>query len=150
MVALLTPAVALAGHRCTDYREAWEASQKQDKPILALFFNSANDRAATAKLMSFEELADRFIVLEADKSTPTGKEVFATFAVAADDACIVIERSRQWQYCRYDRKLSRDELQTVLSKTQSAKGKPEVDVLQSAAAQESQRSQRSYWTYCST
>lgn len=104
----------------TDYAQAWSDAQLHDKPIFALFTNGGSPPAPA----DLGPLAQQFVLLVADKGRPAGRSLFDLFEMAGDGGCVVIERSLRWQYCRFERSLSTDELRQLLDKTQGAIGAP--------------------------
>lgn len=127
-MGLLLPVVALAGDWKRDYADALKTAKAQDKPVL-VYFHDGDFEKVSAKFNGKEKLADRFVMVRADKETPEGKKLFDLFEIPSDNAAVVVERDQAWQFCRYERELSSKELETVLQKASGAKGVPSQDVL---------------------
>ena len=159
LLAVLLPAataVDVSWHR--DYATALEAAKAQDKPVLVVFGNGeVQTRETIAKT---GELATRFVFVEGDKRTAEGQELFRLFEIDGDHGFVVVERSLQWQFCRFQRQLSREEIEVLLTKTSQAKGKPtdvieltaiEPEHIQSRASEQSEASYlNSLMQSCST
>jgi hypothetical protein len=134
-LSVLLPALACAGQWHSDYREALNRAKAEDKPLLVCFRAGDPLRASEERFEKFGALADHFILIHADKSTPEGKELFRLFEITGENACVVVERTQQWQFCRYERKLDDSELRTLLSKASRASGKPDTDLLEMESMQ---------------
>lgn len=109
-----------------DYAHALEAAMQQNKPLVVCFADSQTDAISPTHIAHAGPLAERFVALNVDRNTESGKRLFALFDVAGANAWVVIDRTGQWQFSRYDRKLSRSEVGTLLRATQNAKGTPDV------------------------
>lgn len=133
LLVVMVPASVMAGEWKTDYAAALKDAKAQDKPLLVYFTNGKAD--ADAKFAGLSKETDRFVMLKADKSAPEGEKLFSLFKMNGDHGVVVIERDQAWQFCRFERDLSTNELQHVLAQTAEAKGKPQVEVATSASSQ---------------
>lgn len=124
----LSPDVVPTGKWQTDYAKALDIAKQQDKPLF-LYFTSEQGALANARFEPEQPALEPFVLVYANKSSIEGKKLFDLFSVAADQAYVVIERGQEWQYCRYERDLTPQELHQVLAETQHAVGKPDHDVL---------------------
>lgn len=122
-------ALPAGGPWLTDYGKALALAKSQDKPVLVVLRETAN-HAVPVRFEKKDRLTDSFVLVFADKSTTEGRELFELFEVHGDQCCVVIEREQEWQYCRYDRQLSANEFEMLLTKAAQAKGKPEIDPLE--------------------
>lgn len=133
-VLVSTPAALPAdGSWLTDYGKALARAKSQDKPVLVVLCETA-DHAVPVRFEKKDRLTDAFVLVFADKNTPAGQHLFDLFEVQGGQCYVVIEREQEWQYCRYDRRLSSSEFETLLKKAAKAKGKPDVDPLEPVAA----------------
>ncbi|HVJ82666.1 MAG TPA: hypothetical protein VNC50_16480 [Planctomycetia bacterium] len=119
------PAVAWT----TDYAAAYERSKLENKPILVVFTNAADKAEGVADLAAVADRVRDFVPVFASKRSTVGQSLYSLFAINGDEATVVVEKNRAWQFCRYERKLSRNELDTVLKNTASASGAPVADPL---------------------
>lgn len=131
LVIFSAPAWVSAGAWHTNYRDAWDLSTKEDKPILITFSegNASQDKDLTSLVDRFPTLSKQFVLVKADKNTTEGKQLFQLFDMSANSGMVVVERSHEWQFCRLERSLNADEVETVLQKTAGAKGRPAGEVL---------------------
>src|SRR5215207_9066388 len=97
-----------AGSVLTSYDDAYNRAGQEGKPILVLFTTQAQP-SEIQDLRSKGLLSD-FLVVVADRSTDAGRKIFSMFNMQASEGVSVVEKTRQWQFARYDRKLNGDEL----------------------------------------
>lgn len=116
-----------AGTVLTSYDDAFNRAGQEGKPILVLFTNQSQPSELNA-LRSNGLLSD-FLVVVADRSTDAGRKVFSMFNMQAPEGVSVVEKTRQWQFARYDRKLNGDELARVAANSRNAAGYPTFDPL---------------------
>jgi hypothetical protein len=127
-------------HWTDDYARALEAARGQDKPLIVCFADAKTDDSPKTLLSSLGRLVDDFVVLSVDKGTPAGKRIYDLFEVTESNAWVVIDRTQQWQFSRYDRKLTRAELETLLRSTRTARGLPSTgDVILAAQLRQEAR-----------
>jgi hypothetical protein len=111
----------------TSYEDAYNRAGQEGKPILVLF--TSQSQPSELQAMKSLGLLDNHLVVVADKNTDAGRRVFANFNWQAPEGVSVVDRTRQWQFARYERKLSGEELTRVVNATRDAAGYPTVDVL---------------------
>jgi hypothetical protein len=118
-----------AGAVLTSYDDAYNRAGQEGKPILVLF----TTQAQPSELQSLQSkgLLNDFLVVVADRNTDAGRRIFATFNWQAPEGVSVIERTRQWQFARYERKLNGDELTRLASACRNVAGYPTFDPLSS-------------------
>lgn len=124
LVTLLAPMSVMAAHWETDYKAALEVAKKENKPIFVHFANLESSIACKSKFDQVGNVADQFVLLRADRATDEGSELFRLFEIDGQDGCVVVDKTQQWQFCRFEQKLSADEISTVMTKTADANGKP--------------------------
>lgn len=128
LLTLLAPLTASAAQWHTDYKAALQIAKEEDKPIFVYFSNLESTLARKAKFDQVENLAAQFVLLRADRATNEGSELYRLFEIKSDDGCVIVDRTQQWQYCRFEQKLSSDEIATVMAKTTGAAGKPTYSI----------------------
>ncbi|MFO0945228.1 MAG: hypothetical protein U1D30_04660 [Planctomycetota bacterium] len=140
MLVGLVPAVAFAGGLQTDYAEALKEAKAQNKPVFAYFTDAPKDLAQDPRFKDVKDLTDRFVLLAANKATPEGEKLFKLFKIASNSAVVVVDKSQEWQFCRYLRDLDAGEVKKVLTATADANGVPTAEVLatQTVSAEEKQ------------
>ena len=123
------PAIELnrAGLVHTSYDDAFNRAGQEGKPIFVLF--STQPQPSELQELKAKGLLNDFVVVVANRNTEIGRGIFAMFNWQANEGVSVIERGRQWQFARYERKLSSDELARVATSCRGAVGYPTVDVL---------------------
>jgi hypothetical protein len=121
-----------AGTVLTSYDAAYHRAGQEGKPIFILFGNQSAP-AELSQLLS-QDLLNGFLVVVADRNTEAGRKIFAQFNWQAADGVSVVERNRQWQFARYERKLNGDELARVAKACRDAVGYPTYDVLAASTA----------------
>lgn len=132
------PLTAAAGPWYSDYAEALQAAKQQDKPLFIDFTSAKTTNVSADRFARIGDLTDNFVLLRANKNTPAGAKLFKMFEIDGDNGAVVVEREQKWQYSRYQRDLNQDELTTLLTKTSTAKGKPNGgDVLQPVSESQS-------------
>lgn len=134
LIMTLTGA-AQAAPWLSDYKTALKQAKSEDKPIF-VYFSDEPAQALKEKFNGQDSLLDQFVLLKADKATAQGQKLYKAFEIDGPRASVVIERDLDWQFCRYLRDLSKDEIRRVLKATTSAKGLPQVDVLAVSAREE--------------
>lgn len=140
MLVGLVPAVAFAGGWQTDYAQALKEAKAQNKPVFAYFTDVPKDLSEDARFKDVKDLTDRFVLLAANKATPEGEKLFKLFKIGSNNAVVVVDRSQEWQFCRYLRDLNAGEIKKVLTATADANGMPTTEVLttQAVSAEEKQ------------
>lgn len=131
LVAILMPISAFAAEWQTDYGKALKLGKDRDVPVFVYFGEEVP--ADVAK--NLEAWAKDFILVKAVKNTPAGDKLFRLFEMS-NAGCAVVERTQKWQFARYERQLSAEELETVFRATKGASGEPTVDVLQTVNYEE--------------
>jgi hypothetical protein len=116
----------------TNYDDAYNRAGQEGKPIFVLF--TTQTQPAELQQIRSQGLLNDYLVVVADRNTEDGRKIFAQFNWQAGDGLSVIERNRQWQCARYERKLSSDELARVANACRNAVGNAVVDVLASNVA----------------
>ena len=112
------------------YDAAYRTAAAQDRPILLCFSPAAQpEHCPELRGVTAER---KFVRVFVSKQSALGQRVYNLFQVSGDHACVVVERGRQYQYCRYERQLSAEEWRTVVATTAQANGKPEIDPLEPA------------------
>jgi hypothetical protein len=124
-----TTDVNRAGSVLTSYEEAYSRAGQEGKPILVLF-TSQSQPGELQSLRSNGVLND-YLVVVADRNTDAGRKIASTFNFTAPEGVSVIERTRQWQFARYEHKLNSDELTKVATACRTAAGYPTFDPLAS-------------------
>src|SRR3954469_20399143 len=127
-----TTDVNRAGSVLTSYDDAYNRAGQEGKPILVLFTTQA--QPSELQSLRSQGLLNDYLVVVADRNTDAGRRVFAEFNWQAPEGVSVIERNRQWQFARYERKLNGDELSRVANACRGAVGYPTFDVLASNVA----------------
>lgn len=112
----------------TNYDDAYHRAGQEGKPIFILFTNQK--QPTELKQLQSQGLLNGYVVVVADRNTESGRKVFTQFNMNGSEGVSVIERNRQWQFARYERKLNSDELTRVANACLTAVGYPTVDVLQ--------------------
>jgi len=112
----------------TSYDDAYIRAGQEGKPIFILFTNQAHP--TELRQLKSQGLLNSYLVVVADSNTESGRKIFTQFNMKAGEGVSVIERNRQWQFARYERKLNSDELTRVANACLTAVGYPTVDVLQ--------------------
>jgi len=112
----------------TSYDDAYHRAGQEGKPIFILFTTQA--QPTELQQLQSQGLLNRYLVVVADRNTDSGRKIFAQFNMNAPEGVSVIERNRQWQFARYERKLNSEELTRVANACLTAVGYPTVDVLQ--------------------
>ena len=111
----------------TSYDDAYNRAGQEGKPILVLFSTQA--QPSELQTLKTKGLLNDFLVVVADRNTEAGKRVFAAFNWQAPEGVSVIERTRQWQFARCERKLNGDDLAKLASACRNATGYPTFDPL---------------------
>ena len=111
----------------TSYDDAYYRAGQEGKPIFILFTNQTHP--TELRQLQSQGVLNGYLVVVADWNTESGRKIFAQFNMKAEGVT-VIERNRQWQFARYERKLNSDELTRVANACLTAVGYPTVDVLQ--------------------
>lgn len=137
LFSALLPLTAIGAEWQTDYGKALQLAKKRDVPVF-VYFSDAEPGAAFDNLAT---LTEKFVLVKAVKNTAEGDKLFKIFEMPGNNGCSVVERTQEWQYSRYERKLSESELETVLKVSQGASGEPSQEVLQAVAHQEVQQPQ---------
>jgi hypothetical protein len=112
----------------TSYDDAYHRAGQEGKPIFILFTTQA--QPTELQQIQSQGLLNGYLVVVADRNTESGRKIFTQFNMNALEGVSVIERNRQWQFARYERKLNSDELTRVANACLTAVGYPTVDVLQ--------------------
>jgi len=111
----------------TSYDEAYNRAGQEGKPIIVLF--SSQSQPGELQSLRSKGLLNDFLVVVADRSTDAGRKIFSTFNMQAPEGVSVVEKTRQWQFARYDRKLNGDELVRLAENARNAAGYPTFDPL---------------------
>ena len=127
----LQPVVGTAAARndsvLNSYEDAYNRAGQEGKPIFVLFTSQA--KPDELQQLQSKGLLNDYLVVVADKNTEAGRKIFATFNFQSADGVTVVERSRQWQFVRYERKLTGEELTKVAGSCRHAVGYPTADPL---------------------
>jgi hypothetical protein len=121
-----------AGTVLTSYDDAYNRAGQEGKPIFVLFTTQA--QPSELQQLQSQGLLNGYLVVVADRNTDAGRKIFGEFNWQAPEGVSVIERNRQWQFARYERKLNGDELARVANACRGAVGYPTFDVLQGNVA----------------
>jgi hypothetical protein len=113
----------------TSYADAYHRAGVEGKPVLVVFSSRAESVEKLAELANRPGLENDFIPVFASKLTPAGQKIFSTFNIKGPEACVVVDRTLRWQYCRYERALNRSEFDYLLANARLASGIPQVDIL---------------------
>jgi hypothetical protein len=116
-----------AGSVLTSYDDAYNRAGQEGKPILVLF--TSQSQPNEIQDLRSKGLLNDFLVVVADRSTDAGRKIFSMFNMQAPEGVSVVEKTRQWQFARYDRKLNSDELARVANNSRNAAGFPTFDPL---------------------
>src|SRR5688572_16336779 len=116
----------------TSYEVAFNRAGQEGKPIFVLF--TSQSQPAELQTLQSQGLLNDYLVVVADRNTDEGRKVFAAFNWTANDGVSVIERNRQWQFARYERKLDTNELAQVANSCRFAVGYPTFDALANVSA----------------
>ena len=111
----------------TSYDDAYNRAGQEGKPIFILFSTQA--QPSELQELKAKGLLNDFLVVVANRNTEVGRGIFTMFNWQAPEGVSVIERGRQWQFARYERKLTGEELARVATACRGATGYPTVDVL---------------------
>jgi hypothetical protein len=114
------------------YEDAYNRAGQEGKPIFVLFTSQA--KPAELQQLQSKGLLNDYLVVVADKNTEAGRKAFSMFNITGNDGVSVVEKNRQWQFARYERKLSSDELTKVAETCRNAAGYPTADPLVSTSA----------------
>lgn len=134
-LALAIPSFASAGEWIQSYATAYDRAKEVGKPIFVYFTDSADNKDWKANFEGIQA-ADNFVLLVADKSDPEGAKLFETFEINKSTGTVVVEKTRQWQYFRTDRQLTKDQIQSVMTECTDASGKPTSSVLRAVSHSE--------------
>lgn len=148
LVLFSLPLVASAGEWHTDYSKAWKAAKSQDKPILVYFADDEAPVVTDGKFLKYKPRADKFVLVRADRKSNEGKELYDMFEMSGRRGAVVIERNQEWQFARFERDLSENEVGTLLEKTTDAKGVPQSTVVLTNAETTTLESAPSSGSYC--
>ena len=125
------PAQSMDLHRTdsvlTNYDDAYTRAGQEGKPILVLF--TTQSQPSEIQDLRSKGLLNDFLVVVADRSTDAGRRIFSMFNMQSPEGVSVVEKTRQWQFARYDRKLNSDELARVAANSRNAAGFPAFDPL---------------------
>lgn len=129
LITALLPLPCVGAEWHDSYAKALKEAKKRDVPVLVYF--SESEPGAV-----YDKASEDFVLVKAIKSTPQGDEIYKLFNKSSVDGCSVIERTQEWQFSRYDRKLSDSEVQRLLEQTKGATGVPTADVLRQVSYEE--------------
>lgn len=118
-----------AGTVLTSYDDAYNRAGQEGKPILVLF--TTQSQPAELQSLRSQGLMNDYLVVVADRNTDAGRKIAATFNFNAPEGVSLIERTRQWQFARYEHKLSSEELTKLATACRTASGYPTFNPLAS-------------------
>jgi hypothetical protein len=116
-----------AGSVSTSYEDAYNRAGQEGKPILVLF--TTQSQPSELQALRSNGLMNDYIVVVADRNTDAGRKIASTFNFTAPEGVSVIERTRQWQFARYEHKLNGEQLTKVATACRTAAGYPTFDPL---------------------
>lgn len=105
-----------------DYKEAWQAAQSANRPVLVILNPGVEADAPQVQLDEIRrsahrrELLDNYVVAVIDTSTPEGQQVHKLFNSPKLPRVSVIDKQQKWQIYRTSQPLTAEDWNLVLAK----------------------------------